>query len=162
MDGVQRIDRELLERTLQAANRSERLRTNHNFHRSFDEHAQRFLNVLLRGSYVRPHRHLDPPKPESFLVVRGTVAFFLFDEDGRVLETHMLGDPERPGVDAFGIDVAPGLFHTLAAVSEHAVLYEVKPGPYEPAGDKDFATFAPAEGTPEAQDYLAELLSRVE
>jgi len=32
-----------------------------------------------------------------------------------------------------------------------------KPGPYNPATDKDVAMWAPEEGTPEAADYLANL-----
>jgi hypothetical protein len=34
------------------------------------------------------------------------------------------------------------------------VLFEVKPGPYEPLNDKDFATWAPAEGDPAAAAFV--------
>ena len=40
------------------------------------------------------------------------------------------------------------------------VVFEVKPGPYQPTSDKDFAPWAPAEGGPDAPAYLADLEAR--
>lgn len=37
------------------------------------------------------------------------------------------------------------------------MIFEVKPGPYDPASDKDFATWAPPEYSPPAPAYLAEI-----
>ncbi|HLV68704.1 MAG TPA: WbuC family cupin fold metalloprotein, partial [Polyangiaceae bacterium] len=150
---VQLIDAELLEQTLARARSSVRLRTNHNFHSSADSNPHRFLNALVRGTYSVPHRHVAPPKSESFVVLLGEVAVFLFDEDGTLRERHVLG---RKGL--LGIDIGPGLYHSIAAVTETAVCFEVKPGPYDPAHDKDLAPWAPREGDPEAAGYLSRLL----
>src|SRR5690606_36898848 len=150
---VQLIDADLLERTLVRARQSARLRTNHNFHASAESNPHRFLNALVRGTYSVPHRHIAPPKSESFIVLRGEVAVFLFEDDGTVRERHVLG---RNGL--IGIDIGPGLYHSIAAVSETAVCFEVKPGPYDPAHDKDLAPWAPREGDPEAAGYLSRLL----
>ena len=57
----------------------------------------------------------------------------------------------------FGVDLVPGVFHTLIAAEPDTVVYEVKTGPYSAANDKAFASFAPAEGTPEASQYLEHL-----
>ncbi len=57
-----------------------------------------------------------------------------------------------------GIDVAPGVWHTLAVLSPHAVCYEVKPGPYSASNDKDFARWAPQEGEAGVEEYLEKLL----
>jgi hypothetical protein len=57
-----------------------------------------------------------------------------------------------------GIDLAPGVWHTLCCVSPTAICYEVKAGPYDAATDKEFAPWAPREGQPEAAQYLEELL----
>jgi len=154
-DGVQLIDRALLDRVRRAAEASPRQRMNHNFHAAPEENPNRLLNVLIRGTYIAPHRHLEPPKAEAFLVLEGEVAFFIFDDDGRVTGRHRLGaDPEL----APGIDLAPGVWHTLAAVTPHATCYEVKPGPYLLANDKAFAPWAPREGEPGVAAYLARLL----
>ena len=150
---IQILDAALFERLLEGARRSPRLRTNHNFHLSLGDNPHRFLNVMVRGTYVTPHRHCDPPKSESFLVLAGEVAFFAFDDLGSVAKALVLGR------DPIGIDIQPGVWHTLAVLSDTAICYEVKPGPYVAANDKDFAPWAPREGDPTAPDYLARLLS---
>jgi cupin fold WbuC family metalloprotein len=136
-----------------------RLRTNHNFHLGDDDPSHRFLNVLARGTYIPPHRHTAPPKSEAFVILRGEIAFFTFDDEGAVTAAHRLaaGDPTLP----CGIDILPGVWHAITALSETAVCYEVKPGPYTPFGDKVIAPFAPPEGDARAPMYLASLLAKL-
>lgn len=153
---VQLLDEALLDATLARAVSSPRGRVNHNFHPDLASNPHRFLNAWTRGSYAAPHRHLLVPKPESFVVLRGELVFFVFEDDGTVREHHVLG---RAGL--LGIDVAPGVWHTLAALSETAIVYEVKAGPYDAATDKEFAPWAPREGEPGAAEYLESLLRRV-
>ncbi len=150
---VQTLNRALLDELIERARRSPRLRVNHNFHASMEDNPHRFLNVMARGTYVAPHRHLDPPKAESFLVLDGEVAFFIFDDSGNVVRTEVVGG------DPIGIDLAPGVWHTLTPLSAHAVCYEVKPGPYSAASDKDFAPWAPREGDPTVPAYLEKLMA---
>lgn len=151
---VQLIDESLLDATLLRAQGAPRGRINHNFHPELSSNLHRFLNAWTRGSYAAPHRHLQVPKPESFVILRGELALFVFDDAGVVTERHVLG---RNGL--LGIDLAPGLWHTVAAVSETAVCFEVKAGPYDAATDKEFAPWAPREGDPSAPAYLASLLA---
>ncbi len=152
---LQLVNSELFQSLIDRARKSPRLRTNHNFHSSMEENPHRFLNVLVRGTYIAPHRHEDPPKSESFLVLEGEVAFFTFDDSGQIASRVVLGR------DAMGIDVGPGVWHTLAVLTPHAVCYEVKPGPYFAANDKDFASWAPREGEPGVRAYLDWLLASV-
>lgn len=156
MAHVQLIDAPLIEATLGRARSSPRLRTNHNFHPDLESNPHRFLNAWIRGTYAAPHRHLKTPKPESFVVLSGEVVVFLFDDAGTVTSRHILG---REGL--LGIDLAPGIWHTLAPLTETAVCFEVKPGPYDPASDKEFAPWAPLEGDPGTADYLAALMASV-
>lgn len=156
MSLVQLIDAPLIDGTLARARSSPRLRTNHNFHPDLQANPHRFLNAWIKGTYAAPHRHLAPPKAESFVVLRGEVAVFLFDDAGAVTERHILG---RDGL--LGIDLAPGVWHTLAPLTETAVCFEVKPGPYDLASDKEFAPWAPLEGAPEAPAYLAALMAEL-
>jgi cupin fold WbuC family metalloprotein len=155
MSAVQTLSRRLIEELIDRAKRSPRLRINHNFHGSMDENPHRFLNVMLKGTYVAPHRHLDPPKAEAFLVLEGEVAFFLFDDAGNVVRTEVVGS------DPLGIDLPVGVWHTLTPLTGHAVCYEVKPGPYSASNDKDFAPWAPREGEPGVAEYLASLVSKI-
>jgi cupin fold WbuC family metalloprotein len=151
---VQLITRSLFDEVAGRASQSPRRRMNHNFHAGPTDNPHRFLNVLLKGTYICPHRHLIPPKAETFLVLEGLVAFLLFDDEGRVTASYALG----PGGEALGIDVQPGLWHTLTAVTERAICFEVKPGPWDPASDKEFATWAPEEGDPRANAWLKDLI----
>jgi cupin fold WbuC family metalloprotein len=153
---LQLLDDALLDATLAQAQRSPRGRINHNFHPDLSANPHRFLNAWTRGSYAAPHRHLAVPKPESFVVLRGELALFLFEDDGAVGEVHVLG---RGGLH--GADLAPGIWHTIAAVTPTAICYEVKAGPYDAATDKEFAPWAPREGHPTAAAYLERLLARV-
>ncbi|HEY3837757.1 MAG TPA: WbuC family cupin fold metalloprotein [Bryobacteraceae bacterium] len=150
---VQILDQDLIDRLIVRARQSPRLRTNHNFHPTLDDNPHRFLNVMIRGTYITPHRHIDPPKSESFLLLRGEVAFFIFNDLGAITRTEILGRNQ------LAIDIAPGIWHTLAVLTPVAVCYEVKPGPYTAASDKDFAPWAPREGDPQAPDYLQSLLA---
>jgi cupin fold WbuC family metalloprotein len=154
---IQRLDSALLDEVTARALTSVRRRTNHNFHSDASDNPHRFLNALARGTYSAPHRHVNPPKSESFLILRGKIAFFVFDDTGKVTETHIL---ESGGL--LGVDVPPGVWHSIAVISETAVCYEVKPGPWDPATDKDFAPWAPAEGDPRAHEYLSSLLTTLQ
>ncbi|MBM3783579.1 MAG: cupin fold metalloprotein, WbuC family [Acidobacteria bacterium] len=142
----QLITTALFERIAGQAEQSPRRRMNHNFHASAEESPHRMLNVLLRGTYVRPHRHVTPPKTEAFLPLTGSVGIVVFNDDGGVTGVYRL-DAEGP---VRGIDLPAGIWHTVLALTEQSVCYEVKPGPWVPASDKDFAAWAPSEGTPEA------------
>jgi cupin fold WbuC family metalloprotein len=85
---------------------------NHNFHSRADDNPHRFLNVLLRGTYIRPHRHANLPKSESFVVLEGAVDVILFDDDGNVTARYALGEESAEG-HLWGIDPAPGVWHTI-------------------------------------------------
>lgn len=152
--GIQRIDDALIEATLVRARSSPRLRSNHNLHASHAEGFHRFLNAWVRGTYAAPHRHVTLPKPEAFVVLRGQLACFIFDDVGAVTESAVLGVN-----GLFGIDIAAGVWHTLLPVTPEAVCFEVKPGPWDPATDKEFAPWAPLEGDPRAAAYAEHLLT---
>ena len=151
------IDRELIQATLEKARQSPRRRMNYNFHAGPQDNPHRFLNVLLENTYIAPHRHLRPPKAESFLVLEGQIAMFCFADDGSVRSRHVL--EHGAGTEAVGIDLPAGVWHSLTAVSPYAVCYEVKPGPWDPATDKEFAPWAPREGEAGAAEYLRALLA---
>ena len=150
MAGVQLITTDLFGELESRAAASPRRRMNHNFHSGPGDNPHRMLNVLLRGTYVRPHRHVTPPKSETFLPLTGRVGIVCFDDDGAVSACHEL-DSNGP---VRGIDLEPGVWHTVVALSDVSVCFEVKPGPWEPASDKDFAAWAPAEGEPGVAGFV--------
>jgi cupin fold WbuC family metalloprotein len=94
-------------------------------------------------------------KENMQLLLRGELALFIFDDAGEITSVTRLGR------DPVGIDIGPGVWHSLAVLSDEAICFEVKPGPYSVANDKDFAPWAPREGDPQAPGYLASLLNRL-
>jgi cupin fold WbuC family metalloprotein len=124
------------------------------FHDSAENTLHRMLNAVQPGSYIRPHRHLDPPKDESLVLLRGALTFFTFHQNGEVDQICMVA----AGTASFGIDVKAGVFHTFIATEGDTVVYEVKPGPWSAATDKDFAIWAPEEGSDQCEEYMKTLL----
>ncbi len=158
MEPVQIIDEALFDAVAAGAQAAPRQRMNHNFHSGPEDNPHRFLNVLLRGTYVRPHRHSDPPKAEAFLVLEGVAEVITFSEQGAVEGRYRLGEQVN-GKKRWGVDLAAGVWHTVIAISERVVCYEVKPGPWEPATDKEFAAWAPREGDPATPEFLKKLMA---
>jgi hypothetical protein len=71
---------------------------------------------------------------------RSELAFFTFDDAGQITSAVILGREAR------GVDIQPGVWHTIAVLTPDVVCFQVKPGPYSAASDKDFVLWAPREG----------------
>jgi cupin fold WbuC family metalloprotein len=153
---VNRVDAARLRDLVLAARRSPRLRMNDNLHGA-DDAIHRLLNATEPGTYVRPHRHLDPRKVETLAVLCGRGAVLLLDDGGGVRERSLLS-PRGPD---FVVEIPPGAWHTLVALEPGTVWLEVKAGPYAPPGPAEIAPFAPAPEDPDAPGYLARLLASV-
>jgi len=147
---VQLIADDLFIALAEKASASPRQRAIHCFHSGPEDNPHRMLNALRKGTYVRPHRHMSPPKSEAFLPLTGRVGIVCFDDSGAVTELYEL-DAAGP---VRGIDLGPGIWHTVVALSDVSVCYEVKPGPWDATSDKDFAAWAPEEGAPEAAKWV--------
>jgi cupin fold WbuC family metalloprotein len=128
---------------------SPRLRANDNLHVRLDDPVQRFLNALQPGTYVRPHRHSTPPKWEMLIILEGSVDVLLFDENGILTARTCL----RPDGPVRGVEVPACAWHTVVALTSGTVLFELKPGPYSPVLQEDFAPWSPAENLPFAAQF---------
>lgn len=147
------INRLLLDSLSAEAQQAPRLRKNRNFHPGDAYPAHRLLVAIEPGSYVAPHRHLDPNKDETLFVVRGRLGVVIFGAESAVDRSMVL----QAGGDTIGVDIPHGVFHTVLALDPGSVFFEAKAGPYVPIADTERASWAPAEGTPAAVDYLQEL-----
>ncbi len=147
------IDDALLDEVCAEAAASPRRRKNRNFHPRDDHPGHRLLNALMADSYIPPHRHLDPNKDETYVVLRGMIGLVLFDDSGKVVRIAKVG----AGGAAIGVDVGYGQWHTAVALADNSVFLEAKAGPYLPLSLDEKATWAPGENTPEAAAYLGRL-----
>ena len=157
IDIMKIIDRDMLENLTEAARVNPRGRQNLNLHASYADPCQRLLNAVEPGSYIRPHRHLTPPKPETFLALRGRLAVAVFQDYGEIEQAVLLDAAAGPQ----GVDLPAGAWHAILALDPGAVFFEAKPGPYEPIPASDQATWAPPEGSAEAVGYLEDLQKRI-
>lgn len=158
MPDIQLINESLLDALSRAALASPRRRKNHNFHQHYDEPCQRLLNAVEPGSYIRPHRHLTPAKPECFVLLRGRMTVLIFTDDGRVERVIPLSATDG----CLGVDIPAGVWHTIVALASGSIFFETKPGPYQALNDTDFAPWAPVEDSPEAEAYLKLLKAAAE
>ncbi len=151
MPEIQLIDESLILSVIEKAKQSPRKRTNHNFHQ-LDEVYQRFLNVVTKGTYVQVHRHKSEPKPETFLLLQGSIGFLTFSDNGDLENKFLLSSEGKNR----GIDLAPGVWHALVCLTDIAVCFEGKSGPYNPNSDKEFHPRYPQEGEEKAKDVVLE------
>lgn len=148
------ITPELLDQVTGEARDSARLRKNHNLHPTDAFCCHRLLNAMEPGSYIQPHRHLDPNKDESMVILRGRLGVVSFDGAGAVTDTRLL----QPG-DAVAVDIPHGEFHTVVSLESGTVFFEAKAGPYLPLAEEEKAPWAPAEGDGGAGTYHASLVA---
>ena len=130
-----------------------RLRKNHNLHAGDASSCHRLFNAIEPGSYIRPHRHLDPQKDETFVLIRGVLGIVLFDEAGGMTERVLLSAANG----TVAADIPHGVFHGALALESGTVFFEAKAGPYLPLSAEEKGAFAPEEGSAEAAGYLERL-----
>lgn len=147
------VTTDLLRRVSEQAAASPRLRKNHNLHPRDDSRCHRLLNAIEPGSYIRPHRHLDPEKDEAFILMSGRLGIVTFSDDGAVTGKVVLSH----GEGVLAADIPAGVFHTALSLEPGTVFYEAKAGPYLPLSEAEKAAWAPGDDDPAAAAYLERL-----
>lgn len=146
--GLTVLDRDSVEALSAAARTLPRRRLNRNLH-AMEDPVHRLLNAVEPGSYVRPHRHLSPPRTETAVAVAGRLGLLVFDGEGRVETRAVLAPAGRQLV----AEIRPGTWHAFVALEAGTVFFEVKEGPYVAPTAGDVAAWAPAEGEPASADW---------
>ena len=136
------VDKKLISDLIEQAKNSPRKRAHYNFHANLEDKIHRLCIAVEPGSYVRPHRHLDPKKWELLAILKGKIDVLIFNDKGEVSERYHLdakGDTRSMEIDA-------GAWHTFVSLQEGSVVMEVKEGPYSYPPEKDSCQWAPREG----------------
>ena len=113
------ISEELLDGVTRAAQENSRLRMNYNFHESLDAPIHRLLNALEPGTYLPPHRHSD--KEETYVVLRGSLWTFFYDDSGNVTEKVCL----NPAAGTYGVEIPAGTWHSIVVLETGTVIFEI-------------------------------------
>jgi cupin fold WbuC family metalloprotein len=156
ISGLTALDDRFFEPLLAEAVLSPRKRAHRNLHADFNEPVQRTCIALAAGTYVRPHTHLQATKRELILSLRGRTAVLIFDAQGVVTERLTLNADQ-----VSGIEIPPGVWHTVFPLTDTAVILEVKQGPYIPSDPVCFAEWAPAEGDAAVAEFLQWMIAAV-
>lgn len=124
------INNELLDEVTEMAERSPRLRMNHNFHEGLDAKAQRLINVLLPGTVLPIHRHKHTA--ETYVLLRGKMFVVFYNDLGAQVERYLLD----PAIGNYGVNIPAGQWHGIEII-EPTSIFEVKDGPYIPLRPED-------------------------
>lgn len=135
------------------ASASPRRRKNLNFHGSENAPCNRLLNAVEPDSYIQPHRHLDPEKDESIILLRGRLGVLFFSDSGEICLKAELSKE----LGAYGVDIPHGTWHTVLSLESGTVFFESKAGPYAALSDQERVVWAPREGEGDASTYLESL-----
>ena len=130
------IDEKLLNDVSELANNSPRQRMNYNFHENESDPFNRLLNAMNPETQFPVHRHMNPDKDESFLVLRGSLIVYLFDDEGNVV----LEQEINPKKGVYGMDIPAHVWHTFTVLESGTVVYEAKLGPYIPVTEENIAS----------------------
>ncbi len=150
---IELITDKLLEETSQKAKKNARLRMNYNIHKKLEDPINRMLNALEPGTYIRPHRHLNPPKTEAYIVLKGELDMLIFDDEGNLIQKETLSCQNGK----YGVDIPSGVWHSMIVRELGTVIYEIKTGPFVPVALDDFASWSP---DPEDKDAVSNFLER--
>lgn len=122
-------------------------------HRNVDDKVHEMLIVHTKGTYIKPHKHLN--KTESFHIIEGSADIIIFDDYGRLTEVVEMGDYSS-GLK-FYYRISEPFFHTLLIKSDFIVFHETTNGPFIKS-DTMFAPWAPeCNDGAEVEGYLKKL-----
>ena len=145
-------------RLIRKAAESPRLRYRLCLHHTLDRLVHEMIIVANRGTYVRPHRH-PPGKDESYYIIQGQMAVFIFDDSGNVTQVLEMGEYSTGKTALYRLSAS--LWHLPVPISEWVVYHEVFTGPFQKERDVEYAPWSPAESDKSAvADYMAGLLKR--
>lgn len=122
-------------------------------HRKQDAQVQRMINFMQPGTYIRPHKHPLPHATESLVLLKGSIRYYTFDDDGNIKTDHIVSAEPLPGV----LDMEPDTWHSFIVLEPDTILFECKKGPYDADTDKIFASWSPPEDDPDVPNWLNRL-----
>lgn len=124
------IDNHLIDEIQKKAETSPRLRANLCLHKSPEDKVQKMINVLLPGTEMPIHRHLN--SDETLALLRGKLTIIYFDEEGLITERIEMS----PSSGVVLVDIPKEQWHNVE-VLEPTVLLEIKEGPYRPINENE-------------------------
>lgn len=132
------------------AKTSERKRSHLLLHENHEALLHRLVIGMSKGTYVKPHNHLESGKEEVLFVLCGEVCVVCFDDQGKVTEKVF----RKAGDLSAYCELTSNTWHTLYPVTDEVLLVEIKRGPFVATSKTEFAPWAPNEGDKESKAFL--------
>jgi cupin fold WbuC family metalloprotein len=155
LEPVVRISRKDVDFLKETAEHNERKRIRLCAHGSIEDSLHEMVITHVRGTYVRPHKHLG--KIESFHVIEGTVDVVVFDEFGNITGVTRMGD--YASGHPFYHRISEPAYHTLLITSDVLVFHEITNGPFR-REDLVYAQWSPVDSKTEDVAEFIEALTR--
>ena len=123
------INEDFVNRLLEQAKESPRLRQNFDLRTSTNDTSQRMLNALQPGTEVPIHKHAETS--ETVVCLCGKLEEIIYEQVEnetcfREIKRHQL----CPAEGMYGIQIPAGTWHTIR-VLEPSVIFEAKDGAYK-------------------------------
>lgn len=126
------INQTVLDKLIEQAKESPRLRMNLDLRDSAEDTSQRMLNAIEPGSPLPIHRHQNTS--ETVVCLRGRLVEEFYDDLERTCTERIELSPNGPVV---ALNIPAGQWHTVQALESGTVILEMKDGKYEPIQDCD-------------------------
>jgi len=122
-------------------------------HSSPEDDFHNMVIIQVKGHYVPPHVHME--KAESYHIIEGEMAVFLFDEQGKVIDKYILTDKNN-----FICRINKGIYHMMVPLSDYVIFHESTKGPFIRASEGVFVEWAPGRNEYEkAESFINSLLN---
>ena len=131
-----KVDEELIQKLKDTSARLDGKNLRLCLHEGPDAAFHEMIILERRSNYYRPHKHMS--KGESYHIMEGSQAVFIFDEQGKVIDACVL-EPQG----SFIYRVGPNMYHAVMPLSDLIIYHESKPGPFIREGDSVFPDWAP-------------------
>lgn len=92
--------------------------------------------IECRDSYYPPKKYIN--KSQSFHIIDGSVAMFIFNDNGEVIDCCVLD-----GKNCFVYRVEKNVYHTAIALTDYVIYHETTSGPYIGHDDRSFPSWGP-------------------
>ena len=137
------IDQETIDRLVNLAEESPMRRSRILMHHNPEELVHDMVLVVLKNSYVRPHRH-PIIKAESYHIMHGEMDVYIFDDLGKVIKKIEMGDQNSNKVIIYRS--TSGIWHMPVCKTDYVIYHEVYTGPFNKELDVEYSKWSPDEG----------------
>ncbi len=127
-------------------------------HKDIDDRIHEMFIVLIKNTYIRPHKHLN--KPESFHLIDGSAKVIIFDDKGKIED--VIGLDNYNSGKRFYYRMDNPYYHTVFVTADFLVFHETTGGPFQKS-DTVFAPWAPEESDiTSGKKYMEQLVRNLD